>query len=294
MPNPTTRLPSERILAHCISDDMVTQYMGSATFGPAGPDCNRRTDYRPMGLGWLLYGFTRATRPKAILEIGVGGSTLPMLYALRHNQTYPERQGHLWGIDNFQWGDLIEREGIQRCSSYWHFVDTLHDLAFDDLITFHYAKSQEVAHDLLPHAIDMLVVDGDHGQAEVTQDWLDFSRYLVPGGYAFFHDVVAIPNQIGMPLEAFCSESSEFRMLVEPDHYGYAIIQKKFTLDARAVLETRYRAAQPDHETTPYQLSDARTIGAVLPWQGSYFPTEPSWETVEQAFWNTKVPPPQP
>ena len=265
----------ERILTRCISDDMVTQYAGSASFGPAGAEINRKSDYRSMGAGWLLYGFVRTIRPRNILEIGCGGSSLAMLWALKHNALFPsEPKGHFWGVDPFEWGDISTRDSEVRTSSYWEFADNVKELGFQDICTFYHMKSQDIDMRLIPDDIDMLVVDGDHGAAAVKQDFEKFMPLLVPGGYAFFHDLMAIPQGIGDMVESKCTEDSEFRMLVEPDHLSYSIIQRKFSLDYEVLKDTWRVAGLPEEEmnVSPIHLTNARGIGACKNWKGKYFP----------------------
>jgi len=36
--------------------------------------------------------------------------------------------------------------------------------------------------------IDLLFIDGDHAEAAVERDWNDWSKFVVPGGVAIFHD----------------------------------------------------------------------------------------------------------
>jgi predicted O-methyltransferase YrrM len=36
--------------------------------------------------------------------------------------------------------------------------------------------------------IDLLLIDGDHVESAVERDWNDWSRFVVPGGVAIFHD----------------------------------------------------------------------------------------------------------
>ena len=36
--------------------------------------------------------------------------------------------------------------------------------------------------------IDLLFIDGDHQKSAVHQDWKEWSRFVVPGGLALFHD----------------------------------------------------------------------------------------------------------
>jgi predicted O-methyltransferase YrrM len=42
--------------------------------------------------------------------------------------------------------------------------------------------------------IDLLFIDGDHDLSAVYQDWKDWSRYVVPGGLALFHDARVFEN----------------------------------------------------------------------------------------------------
>jgi predicted O-methyltransferase YrrM len=37
-------------------------------------------------------------------------------------------------------------------------------------------------------ALDFLLIDGDHSEGGVEQDWRDWSRFIVPGGVVLFHD----------------------------------------------------------------------------------------------------------
>ncbi len=42
--------------------------------------------------------------------------------------------------------------------------------------------------------IDLLFIDGDHDLSAVHQDWKDWSRFVVPGGLALFHDARVFEN----------------------------------------------------------------------------------------------------
>lgn len=39
--------------------------------------------------------------------------------------------------------------------------------------------------------IDLLFIDGDHTEAAVRRDWIDWNRFVVPGGTVIFHDARA-------------------------------------------------------------------------------------------------------
>jgi Methyltransferase domain len=47
--------------------------------------------------------------------------------------------------------------------------------------------SQEAAR-AWKESIDLILIDGDHADAAVEQDWLDWSRFVRPGGLVIFHD----------------------------------------------------------------------------------------------------------
>ncbi len=42
--------------------------------------------------------------------------------------------------------------------------------------------------------IDLLLIDGDHGEAAVERDWQDWSRFVRPGGTVIFHDARIFEN----------------------------------------------------------------------------------------------------
>jgi hypothetical protein len=37
-------------------------------------------------------------------------------------------------------------------------------------------------------SIDLILIDGDHAEAAVVRDWLDWNRFVKPGGVVIFHD----------------------------------------------------------------------------------------------------------
>jgi len=284
-----SKVPDERVFERFMSDDLVTRYDSSAMFGPSSCEVHRHMWYefkgekrhggenRTIGLGWLLYGFVRAIRPKVIVEVGCAGSTICMLWGLKHNTYYPEPEGHLYGIDNFWWGDPMERDGKVATLPYFHFIDELKELGLEDLITFYHDSSQVIG-PTWDKPIDMLMVDGDHAKEAVLADWQNFSKWIVPGGYAFFHDLIAIPNQIGYPLEEIVGP--DFTFMCEPDHLSLGIMQKKFTVNYDAVIDTRFRSRLEDKNETCITLMNARDSGVVAPYNGRYFPRPDKWNEV--------------
>jgi predicted O-methyltransferase YrrM len=50
---------------------------------------------------------------------------------------------------------------------------------------------EEFSHDAActwKNPIDLILIDGDHAEAAVEQDWNDWSSFVKPGGVAIFHD----------------------------------------------------------------------------------------------------------
>jgi len=258
-------------------DEIITQQAGSAMFGPAGPEILRTGPgaKRTLGLGWLLYGFVRTARPELILEVGSGGSSLCLLQGIQDNGT-----GHLHTIDSEDWGPLDDytpingvRYGedgkpLKRCHAT--FLRQLESLQFEDICTFYHEKSQEVG-SRWNQSIDMLVVDGDHTEETVKTDWNNFSKWLVPGGFAFFHDVLSFPH-IGEFLEKKCQNN--FSMIIEPDFFGMAIVQRRFTVsnEKLKIVGKLAQSDNPDRLTTPLHLTNARKVPGMLKrWIGQLF-----------------------
>jgi hypothetical protein len=99
-----------------------------------------------------------------------------------------------------------------------------------------------------------------------------------------------MPVEIGRMLEDECKKYEDLTFMVEPDYLSYAIIQRKFTLDNYVVMETQYKASQPDEVfETPFHLTDARGIGALKPYDGkAYFNTAEDWEGQYKDFRDSK------
>lgn len=195
---------------------------GSAMFGGKGPECYRHdVDKRDLGLGWLLYAFTRVVRPATILEIGSGGSSFCLLAALKTNKF-----GHLYTVDPFEWGP-VKDDG--RTVPHAMFLNEVDKFGFSAYVTFFHAKSETLFRSWST-TIDLLVVDGDHSRDGVHNEWTYFSPWLSVGGYAFFHDPVALPGQIGSLVDRI-ENSEEFSCLVEPDYLGMIIAQRKFKIN---------------------------------------------------------------
>lgn len=216
-------------------------FIGSAMFGRKGTDDLRHKEgKRDLGLGWLLYAFARVVRPQVVLECGSGGSSFCILAALRDNGG-----GHLHTIDPFEWGPCRD-SGIREAHA--RFLEDLESFNFTDCVTFHHCKSKDFFFSWhLP--IDLLVVDGDHSKEMVHKEWKYFGKHLRLGGYAFFHDPIALPEQIGSLVDII-EKDNAFSCLVEPDYLGMIIAQRKFKLD-----DTEHKKIQKLRDGS---LTDAR------------------------------------
>ena len=115
----------------------------------------------------LIYGFAVATKPRRVLELGIGsgGCTRMLLEAIRFNGI-----GHLTAVDNwFDWGGQ-RPEGLPE----------------DPALTILEATESQFIHGGLDQ-FELIVSDADHFHAD---RWIDGTlRRLAPGGVAFFHDV---------------------------------------------------------------------------------------------------------
>lgn len=238
---------SFNVLDFAQQETRTRSFIGSAMFGRKGTDDLRHKEgKRDLGLGWLLYAFTRVVRPQVVLECGSGGSSFCILAALRDNG-----KGHLHTIDPFEWGPCRD-SGIREAHA--RFLEDLESFDFTDLVTFHHCKSEDFF--LSWHLpVDLLVVDGDHSKETVHKEWEHFSQYLRLGSYAFFHDPVALPEQIGSLVDVI-EKDEAFSCLVEPDYLGMIIAQRKFKLD-----ETGHKEVQALHDGS---LTDARGISNLL------------------------------
>jgi len=255
-------------------DSEITTAAGSAMFGPTGPEIGRQhSETRTLGLGWLLYGFVRAIQPEIVLEVGFGGSSACILYALRHNQ-----KGKLVVMDPKDWGPdhptKKHKDGSSMKIALVEVYDVLDTLGFWDICEFYHEKSQDFG-PKWNKPIDMLVVDGDHSFDAVRSDFLCFAPFVKLGGYAFFHDMLACVRDIGANVEELAS-SDKWSMLIEPDHLSMAIIQRRYTASTEKLHFTNRLAHMdnPDRETTDIHLTNARRIpGLLMPWEGSWFDT---------------------
>jgi hypothetical protein len=264
-------------------DKYIAGHSASAMFGPCGPE-NLRTGpgekVRTLGLGWILYGFVKAMYPDTILEVGTGGSTFCLAQGLKDNGV-----GHLHSVDPCLTGVLDEihrptdyltdKLGKPLKHSHANILRQLEFFEFADICTFYHEKSQDLA-GRWNEPIDMLVVDGDHTAKGVKADWDNYSKWVKPAGYIFFHDFYACLYEVGSMLEEACSDGSEFSLLVEPLYLSLAIIQKKYHVSGE-MFWFMCRLTHKDNSqrmSTPIQMYNMRKIpGMITSWQGRWVET---------------------
>jgi predicted O-methyltransferase YrrM len=128
-----------------------------------------------------------ALAPRRILEIGTasGGTALIWAYLARDQVVSCDLQDM-----RFQ-ASLFERfpPPGSACRVQLLSGDS-HDAAF----------RARVAETLEGESVDFLFIDGDHTEAGVTQDYLDYRAFVRPGGLIGFHDIVEsqplVTNQV--------------------------------------------------------------------------------------------------
>ena len=271
-------------------EEEIPKLAASAMFGPAGAE-NLRTGTNPspktLGLGWLLYGFTRMLLPEIVVEVGTGGSTMCILQGLKENGS-----GHLHTIDCFPTGSpdsdhgfpeqwIFGKDGKPVNHNYGIFLRQIRHFGYEDFVTFYYEKGEEKGK-TWNKPIDILVVDAGHSLEETRDEWDYFSKWLKPGGYAFFHDPLACLEEIGILLQEKCGPDSEFSMMIEPNYLSMAIIQKKYTVDPEAFwfISRLTQTNNPQAASTPMQLTDARGVpGLISPWDRDYI------QDFKEHFW---------
>jgi hypothetical protein len=269
-------------------DREIPLEMASAMFGPAGAEELRNgegwVDRKELGLGWLIYAFTRVQKPKVIVEIGAGGSSFCALRAIRDNgighlhtiDCWPEKKPCTnWPNDHIPIGvpHMFHENGEPFEYEHAYFLDMVQQKEYKDICTLYYAKGEEKAEEWdIP--IDMIILDAGHKLEETIREWEGLAKWLKPSGYALLHDPLGCIQEVGMMLENFCNEHKDFSMLIEPNFLAMAIVQKKWSLS----LEHFWfaygltRPKNPQNFTTPIHLTDARGSGMIKEFNGSYFP----------------------
>jgi hypothetical protein len=261
-------------------EEEIINTTASAMFGLPGRESYRTGTHpkpRTLGIGWLLYAFVRAMRPKTILEIGSGGSTCCLLWGVRHNE-----MGHVYTCDPHPSGIPDEQhrptdfekdaDGVTLNHHHAIMVRTIRKWGMDDIYTHYHEPSTT----LLPRwdkPIDMLVVDGDHCKAALQND-IQFAKFIVPGGYGMFHDFTACVFEVGETITDMVGGSDEWSLIVEPNCLSMAIFQRKWSLSPKECWTAAFLASaeNPNGMDTPFQMTDPRACGAVKKWNGRWFP----------------------
>lgn len=119
-----------------------------------------------------------ATNRSTIVEIGVaeGVSALAMREVMAENGTlYLIDPFHLSRVPGLNFTKRAAHRAVGSCrraSAVW-----IEKFSFE-------AALKWVDH------IDLLLIDGDHSENGVQKDWVQWSRFVVPGGLAIFHDAL--------------------------------------------------------------------------------------------------------
>jgi len=121
----------------------------------------------PWGL--IMYEIVINTKPDLILEIGTrnGFSTRIFLSALDCN-----KKGILHSVDK---KDCVQRANVpDNLKKYWQFHQA-------NSLVFYKQWQKE---------IDILLIDGDHRYTMAKSDFLNYEKFVKPGGWIFMHDTV--------------------------------------------------------------------------------------------------------
>jgi hypothetical protein len=258
-------------------EEEIVANEASAMFGVPGKEEYRMGSGfnslpRTLGIGWILYGFVRAMRPKVIVEIGAGGSTACLLWGLRHNGL-----GYLHTCDVFLSDSLDpygkeDGNGNVLNSNHAAVARMIEKWGMENICTVHHESS----FDFIPRwkdPIDIVVIDGDHSVKGIEND-IKLLSFLTPGGYAFFHDFTACTYEVGVAVRDWVARSDEWSLIVEPNCLSMAIIQRKFSLSPKHMFSATALAqvSNKNNIKTPFQLTDPKAAGAVIPWNGEWFP----------------------
>lgn len=263
-------------------EEEIVSMTASAMFGVPGKEALRGGNYgcrkpRTIGIGWLLYGLVRACRPETVVEIGTGGSTACILWGLKHNE-----MGHLHTCDVFLSDDddsvhypvTHERDANGKTLNHNHaeVIRWIRKWGMEDICTIHHESSKDFVQKW-DQPLDFMMVDGDHKRDFVEND-MQLLNYIKPGGYACFHDFIACLYEVGDPVRNFVNTHDDWSMIVEPNCLSLAVLQRKFTLDAKMmfVAGVLSHPSNPNNYMTPIHLTDPRNGFMVKPWEGHYFP----------------------
>ena len=119
---------------------------------------------------------------KCIVEIGVAEGVSAL--ALREGM---DQDGTLYLIDPFHLSRMPLLNFIKRVA-----LRTVNIAARGKVIWIERFSQDAVQGWKEP--IDLILIDGDHAEDAVERDWLDWSRFVKPGGVVIFHDARIFEN----------------------------------------------------------------------------------------------------
>jgi len=125
-----------------------------------------------LEVGRMLYALVLLTQPRRVLETGThkGYSACTVAQALKNLGN----NGRIITVDPWETDHL------------WDGTE------LEPYITWINATSQELATRSASqvHKFEMLVLDSDHKYNTIMEEMMLFDKFLVPGGYLFFHDIL--------------------------------------------------------------------------------------------------------
>jgi predicted O-methyltransferase YrrM len=138
------------------------------------------------GLGdsaYLLYGLTRALKPRVAVEIGSarGKSACFVGRALKENGS-----GKLFAIDPHTRTNWNDEDSVDTLGEMRRNIKSLKLERQVDIIR----ETSERAAQRWMLPIDMLFIDGDHSYEGVKRDWELFSHHVTQFGVVVFHDTL--------------------------------------------------------------------------------------------------------
>jgi predicted O-methyltransferase YrrM len=144
-----------------------------------------------------------ALRPSLVVEIGVwaGRSLVPMALALKRLG-----KGKLIGIDpwrlessvqgitgeNLEWWKKVDHEMI-----FGEFTKWMTETGIGPFVEIHRCRSDEF-NKLGPNLIDLLNIDGNHGEEASVYDVRNFASQVRVGGLLFFDDIEWAKTAVSM------------------------------------------------------------------------------------------------
>jgi predicted O-methyltransferase YrrM len=128
--------------------------------------------YSYMGVRRILQGIVVAQRPDVVVEIGTYKGFTTACMAL----TGKIHKSEIWTIDLLRAGQEPNVEDIVGKDHGVHFIKGV--------------RAQEVNWEKEGDGrpIDLLFIDGDHGEEPTREIWRKWSKLVAPGGIIVFHD----------------------------------------------------------------------------------------------------------